>query len=178
MRKLKNDELDRLDIEAFQTAKKLNICIVLDDIRSMHNVGSVFRTSDAFRIEKIWLCGITGRPPHREIYKTALGATDSVSWEHREDILKLIHELKSENWEIVSVEQADQSTSLADFTPDPDKKYALVFGNEVFGVKDEVVHLSDTVLEIPQHGTKHSLNISVSCGVVIWDLFQKLNVVF
>jgi len=175
MRKLKNEELERLDVEEFQAANKLNVCIILDDIRSMHNVGSVFRTSDAFRIDKVWLCGITGQPPHREIYKTALGATDSVAWEYNKDILALVKKLKSDEWELLSIEQADQSKSLRSFAPDPNKKYALIFGNEVFGVKEEVIKLSGAVLEIPQFGTKHSLNISVSCGIVVWDLFQKLN---
>lgn len=174
MRKLKNEELGRMDIPSFQSAEKLNICVVLDDIRSMHNVGSVFRTSDAFRVEKVWLCGITGQPPHREIYKTALGATDSVAWEYQQDIEVLVKNLQSDGWKIISVEQADNSMSLEDFLPKPNEKYAFVFGNEVFGVKDELVSVSDTVLEIPQFGTKHSLNISVSFGVVIWDVFQKL----
>lgn len=174
MRKLKNEELGRMDIPTFQSAEKLNVCVILDNIRSMHNVGSVFRTSDAFRVEKVWLCGITGQPPHREIYKTALGATDSVTWEYQENILVLFDKLRAEGWKIISVEQADNSVSLTDFSPKPSEKYAFIFGNEVFGVKEELVSASDTVLEIPQFGTKHSLNISVSYGVVIWDVFQKL----
>lgn len=175
MRKLRNEELDRLEVKEYKNTQKLPVCIILDDIRSMHNVGSVFRTSDAFRISKVWICGITGQPPHREIHKTALGATESVSWEYRENVLNLSHELKQEGWSLISVEQADQSIKLDKFIPVSDQKYAFVFGNEVFGVKSEVVTASDHVLEIPQFGTKHSLNISVSCGIVIWDVFQKMN---
>ncbi|MEQ8339254.1 MAG: RNA methyltransferase [Cyclobacteriaceae bacterium] len=174
MRKLKNEELGRISVEEFKEAKKSNVCIILDDVRSLNNVGSVFRTSDAFMIEKVWLCGITGKPPHRDIQKTALGATESVEWEHRREILPLIDELRSNGYVIISVEQADKSVSLKDFEPLEKSKYALVFGNEVFGVKDEVVKKSDVVLEIPQQGTKHSLNISVSVGVVIWDFVSKL----
>ena len=140
----------------------------------MNNVGGVFRTSDAFRVSQVWLCGITGQPPHREIQKTALGATESVDWAYQEDIMVLIDQLKNEGWTIASIEQADKSTSLDQFEPEHGKKYAFVFGNEVFGVKDEVVAQSDLVLEIPQFGTKHSLNISVSCGVVVWDFYQKV----
>ncbi len=174
MRKLKNEELGRISIEEFKEAKKSNVCIILDDVRSLNNVGSVFRTSDAFMVEKVWLCGITGKPPHRDIQKTALGATESVEWEHRKEILALIDQLKSEGYEIISVEQADKSVSLKDFLPQTKSKYALVFGNEVFGVKEEVIKKSDVVLEIPQQGTKHSLNISVSVGVVVWDFVSKL----
>lgn len=172
MRKLKNEELDRLSVDDFKEANKLPVCIVLDDIRSMHNVGSCFRTADAFRIEKIYLCGITAQPPHREIRKTALGATESVTWEYCKDILELVSRLKS-NHKIVSIEQADKSESLEKFQPIKGEKYALVFGNEVFGVKDKVVESSDHCLEIPQFGTKHSLNVSVSIGVVLWDYFLK-----
>lgn len=173
MRKLKNEELNRLGTDEFKKAKKLNACIILDDVRSLNNVGSAFRTADAFRVEKIWLCGITGAPPHRDINKTALGATDTVNWEHAKDISSLIRLLQNDGWTICSVEQADHSTSLYDFQPDPNKKYAFVFGNEVFGVDEKMVKESDLVLEIPQYGTKHSLNISVSIGVVIWDFISK-----
>lgn len=169
MRKLKNEELERLDPEAFKKAAKLNACIVLDDVRSLHNVGSAFRTSDAFLIEKIWLCGITGTPPHREINKTALGATETVDWAYEKDILILLDMLRKDGWTLVSIEQADQSISLEKFESNPSEKYAFIFGNEVFGVNDEVVNRSDLVLEIPQFGTKHSLNISVSVGIVVWD---------
>lgn len=173
MRKLKNEELGRLQPEQFAEVDKLNACIVLDDIRSMNNVGSAFRTGDAFRIEKIFLCGITATPPHRDINKTALGATETVAWEYAKNIQEMITHLKSEGYVIVSVEQADHSTSLLDFQPDAAKKYAFIFGNEVFGVNESVVKNSDIVLEIPQYGTKHSLNISVSLGIVIWDFLAK-----
>jgi tRNA G18 (ribose-2'-O)-methylase SpoU len=174
MRKLKNEELGRLQPEEFEEAEKLNACIILDDIRSMNNVGSTFRTADAFRIEKIHLCGITAKPPHRDINKTALGATETVAWEHHKSITDLISQLKSSGYQIVAVEQADESTSLLDFQPKSGQKYAFVFGNEVFGVNDQVVAESDVVLEIPQYGTKHSLNISVSLGVVVWDFVAKM----
>ena len=173
MRKLKNEELDRLNVEDFKRAGKIPVCLVLDDIRSMHNVGSAFRTGDAFLIERIYLCGITARPPHREIQKTALGATESVEWEYYEDVATLITRLKTDHT-IVSIEQADDSVSLEKFQPDKETKYAFIFGNEVFGVKEEIVQQSDLCLEIPQFGTKHSLNISVSIGVVVWDYFLKL----
>lgn len=173
MRKLKNEELGRMEPEEFLEAKKLNAYIVLDDIRSMNNVGSAFRTSDAFRVEKIYLCGITATPPHRDINKTALGATETVEWEHASDIKSLIEQLKEEGYQIISVEQADQSVMLDEFMPNPDTKYAFVFGNEVFGVNEDVVKASDIVLEIPQFGTKHSLNISVSLGITIWDFVSK-----
>ena len=173
MRKLKNEELNRISEEEYKNVEKLSACIILDDIRSMNNVGSAFRTSDAFRVEKIYLCGITATPPHRDINKTALGATETVDWEHVADSKVLVQQLRSEGYIIVSVEQADDSVMLNQFTPDRDKKYAFVFGNEVFGVSEDVVAASDIVLEIPQFGTKHSLNISVSMGIVIWDYFAK-----
>lgn len=175
MRKIKNEELNRLTPEAYENAKKIPVIVVLDDVRSAMNVGSAFRTSDAFRLEKIYLCGITATPPHREINKTALGAQDSVNWEHMGSIMACVQRLKQENYTIVSVEQADKSTSLLDFKVSSDKKYAFVFGNEVFGVNDSIIEASDLVLEIPQYGTKHSLNISVSIGVVLWDFLSKSN---
>lgn len=174
MRKTRNDELDRLSIEDFKQSEKTPLVLVLDNLRSMHNVGSAFRTADAFAIEKIYLCGITAQPPHREIHKTALGATDSVNWTHKEDTVGLCQQLQQEGYVVLAVEQADQSLSLETFQPADDKKYALVFGNEVFGVSDEVVAVVDQCLEIPQFGTKHSLNVSVSMGVVLWDLLSKL----
>ena len=174
MRKLKNSELERLSVDAFKDSKKTPLIIVLDNIRSLNNIGSVFRTSDAFLIEKIYLCGITAKPPHKDIHKTALGSTDSVAWEHVENTLELIEQLKSKNIKIVSIEQAENATMLNDFTPEDNTTYALVFGNEVKGVLQDVVNTSDVVIEIPQYGTKHSLNISVSAGVVIWDVFSKL----
>lgn len=177
MRKLKNEELGRISIEEFKEAEKSNICVILDDVRSLNNVGSVFRTGDAFRVEKIYLCGITGKPPHRDIQKTALGATESVDWEHVQDIKELQNRLKSNGYQLISIEQADKSVKLNDFEPIKHQKYALIFGNEVFGVKENVVKDSDLVIEIPQQGTKHSLNISVSVGVVLWDFVSKLRII-
>jgi tRNA G18 (ribose-2'-O)-methylase SpoU len=174
MRKLKNSELDRLTNDEFKEAEKTPLIVVLDDIRSLNNIGSVFRTSDAFLIEKIYLCGITAKPPHKDIHKTALGATETVAWEYAEDALELVKILQKEGVVIVSIEQADNSVELQDFIPEKDKKLAVVFGNEVKGVQQKVVSASDFCVEIPQYGTKHSLNISVSCGVVLWDLFNKL----
>jgi len=176
MRKLKNSELDRLSVEEFKNSDKTPIIIILDNIRSLNNIGSVFRTSDAFLIEKIYLCGITATPPHNDIRKTALGSTESVVWEYIENTLELIKKLKIKKIKICSIEQAENAILLNDFKPEKNTTYALVFGNEVKGVQQEVVSVSDVVLEIPQFGTKHSLNISVSCGVVIWDVFSKLSV--
>lgn len=175
MRKLKNEELDRLDVAGFKQAQKTPITLVLDNIRSLNNIGSVFRTADAFLIKKIYLCGITAKPPHKDIRKTALGATESVEWEHRESTLELIEELKS-NWSLIyAVEQAENAVMLNDFEVNLSKNYVFVFGNEVKGVSQEVVNSCDGVIEIPQFGTKHSLNISVSVGVVVWDIWAKLN---
>tara|TARA_R110000764_G_scaffold38779_1_gene86248 strand:+ start:761 stop:1291 length:531 start_codon:yes stop_codon:yes gene_type:complete len=174
MRKLENSELDRLNVEEFKQVEKTPICIVLDNVRSLNNIGSVFRTADAFLIEKIYLCGITATPPHKDIHKTALGATDSVVWEHRESTLELLEELREEGYSSLALEQAENAVMLNDFKVEENKKYALIFGNEVKGVSQEVVSASDLVLEIPQYGTKHSLNISVSVGVVVWDLWAKL----
>ena len=175
MRKLKNSELDRLSIDAFKEAKKTPIIIILDNIRSLNNIGSVFRTSDAFLIEKIYLCGITATPPHKDINKTALGSTNTVDWEYAKDTLNLIKKLKSENIKICAIEQTENATMLNEFKTNSNTKYALVFGNEVKGVSQDVVTASDTIIEIPQFGTKHSLNISVSCGIVVWDIFSKIN---
>lgn len=174
MRKIENSELDRKSIEEFKQAEKTPIIVVLDDIRSLHNIGSVFRTSDAFLIEKIYLCGITATPPNKEMNKTALGATDTVAWEYNEDVLEVIKNLKATNIEVYAIEQVENAIFLDNFKTEPNKKYALVFGNEVFGVNQEAVKLCDGAIEIPQLGTKHSLNISVSTGIVIWDLFCKL----
>ena len=174
MRKLKNEELNRVSVEEYQTQKKQPIVVVLDGVRSMNNVGSTFRTADAFAVEKVYLCGITATPPHREINKTALGATESVAWEHREKTIELVEELREQGYKIICIEQADESVPLQDFLPYHDCKYCLIFGNEVFGVDDAVVGAADTCPEIPQFGTKHSLNISVSVGVVLWDFFKKL----
>ncbi|MCK0189544.1 RNA methyltransferase [Arenibacter sp. F20364] len=176
MRKLENSELDRLNVEEFKQIEKSPIIIVLDNVRSLNNIGSVFRTADAFLVEKIYLCGITATPPHKDIHKTALGATDSVSWEYRENVLELLKELKQDGYNALSVEQAENAVMLNDFKVNKDQKYALIFGNEVKGVSQEVVSNSTNVLEIPQYGTKHSLNISVSVGIVVWDLWAKLKV--
>jgi len=173
-RKLKNSELNRISETDFKKAPKTPLIVILDNIRSLNNIGSVFRTCDAFAIEKIYLCGITAQPPHKDIHKTALGATDSVSWEHTKDILALIDKLKADAVKIVAIEQAEKSVMLQDFKPNSQQKVAVVFGNEVKGVQQNVVDVSDYCVEIPQYGTKHSLNISVSCGVVLWDLFKKM----
>ena len=175
MKKLANEELNRISKEEFAAAEKTPIIIILDDIRSLHNIGSVFRTCDAFLIEKIYLCGITAVPPNKEIHKTALGATETVSWEYAKDVLEVVEKLKAEKVAIYSIEQVENSIMLNNFQPENDKKYALIFGNEVKGVQQEAINLSDGVIEIPQLGSKHSLNISVSAGIVIWDLFQKIN---
>ncbi len=173
MRKLRNEELDRLSVEDFKTTKKNPFALVLDNVRSLNNVGSAFRTGDAFLVDRICLCGVTGTPPHREIHKTALGATDTVDWTYYETTMEAVYFLKAEGYDIVSVEQAEGSTMLNEFYPEPGKKYAFVFGNEVYGVEDEVVAVSDLCLEIPQWGTKHSLNISVTIGIVVWDFVTK-----
>lgn len=174
MRKLENNELERKSVEDFKKAEKTPIIIVLDDIRSLHNIGSVFRTADAFLVEKIVLCGITATPPNKEIHKTALGATETVTWEHSENVLEVIENLKKEGVTVLAIEQVESAVFLQDFTIEKDKKYALVFGNEVYGVTQEAVALCNGCIEIPQLGTKHSLNISVSAGIVVWDLFQKM----
>lgn len=174
MRKLANEELDRKSVEEFKNSKKLSVAIFLDNVRSLNNVGSAFRTADAFMVEKIFLAGITGTPPHRDITKTALGATESVAWEHLSDPVEGIKKIREEGYKIISIEQVDKSIMLNDFQPEEDSKYCLVFGNEVFGVDENIVKNSDACIEIPQHGTKHSLNISVSVGIVIWDFFNKL----
>lgn len=174
MKKLKLDELNRLSINDFKNIPKNPIVVVLDSIRSLNNIGSVFRTSDAFLIEKILLCGITGTPPHRDIEKTALGATETVNWEYHSDIVLAINQLKNDGFIICAIEQAQGSIWLHNFEVENNKKYALVFGNEVFGVSDEVMQLSDFCIEIPQFGSKHSLNISVSAGIVLWEFAKKI----
>jgi len=174
MKKLKNEELDRISVEEFKKTDKMPICIMLDNVRSMNNVGSAFRTSDAFLIEKIYLGGITATPPHRDINKTALGATESVDWEHVSDLKSKVLELQKAGYKVYAVEQVDQSIMLNDFAPLEGEKYCLIFGNEVFGVADELVEMADGCIEIPQYGTKHSLNISVSMGLVIWDFVSKI----
>ena len=175
MRKLENSELERKSIEAFKQSEKTPLILVLDDIRSLHNIGSVFRTADAFLIEKIYLCGITATPPNKEIHKTALGATETVTWEHNDSILEVINKLKEESITTLAIEQVESAIFLQDFKVEKNKKYALVFGNEVYGVSQEAVALCDGCIEIPQLGTKHSLNISVSAGIVVWELFKQFN---
>lgn len=174
MKKLKMQELGRVSVEQFKKQAKTPIVIILDNIRSMHNVGAAFRTADAFACQKIYLCGITAKPPHREIHKTALGASDSVDWEHFQEINEALEQVKKEGYQIIAVEQTDKSVLLQDFETKKDEKYAFVFGNEVFGVSEETLPFCDLALEIPQIGTKHSLNISVSLGIVIWHSYFSL----
>lgn len=173
MRKLLNEELERLSVEEFKQVDKVPLMVVLDNVRSLNNIGSVFRTADAFRLEGIYLCGITATPPHREIHKTALGATESVYWEYREETTEALSELKEKGYLIYSVEQTEGALLLDEVQLSADKKYALVFGHEIRGVDQQVVDMSDQCIEIPQYGTKHSLNISVAAGIVIWELFRR-----
>lgn len=174
MRKLKITELNRISTEEFKEAKKLPLIVVLDNVRSQYNVGSVFRTSDAFRVEAIYLCGISATPPHQEIHKTALGAEDTVDWKYFKDTTVAINELKAVGYFIYSIEQVEGSVMLENLQLDATKKYAVVLGNEVKGVQQEVVNLSDGCIEIPQYGTKHSLNVSTTAGIVIWDFFKQM----
>ena len=174
MRKLKNNELNRLTVEEYKHSDKTPVVVVLDNIRSCNNIGSVFRTSDALLVEKIYLCGITATPPNKEIHKTALDAEKSVSWKYMKETEEAILELKEAGYKVYAIEQVENSISLPDFKPHKNEKLALVFGNEVKGVQQKAVNLCDASLEIPQYGTKHSFNISVSAGIVLWDIFQKL----
>ena len=171
MRKLKNIELNRLSVEAFKSIEKTPLIVVLDNVRSLNNIGSVFRSADAFRIAHIYLCGITATPPHKDIQKTALGSTDAVDWSYAEHTLDVVKNLQEQNIKVMAIEQAENAIMLQDFTPQNKTIHAVVFGHEVKGVAQEVINRCDGVIEIPQFGTKHSLNISVSCGVVLWDLF-------
>lgn len=173
-RKLKLEELGRIDIETFKETKKIPLIIILDNVRSMHNVGAIFRTADAFLIEKIILCGITPKPPHREIHKAALGATESVDWEYAEDVQLVVRQLQEQNYTICGIEQTTDSMLLTDYSITTNKKYALILGNEVDGISDEVVSDCDVLLEIPQLGTKHSLNVSVCGGIVMWEFAKSL----
>lgn len=172
-RKLLNIELGRVSPEKYRELPQSCICLILDNIRSAHNVGSAFRTADAFKADKVWLCGICAVPPSAEIHKSALGAEDSVPWEHRSDTLELVRELRADGWTVMSVEQTQKAVPLQDFPVRPGVRYALVFGNEVDGVQQEVVDASDGALVIPQYGTKHSLNVSVSVGVVLWHVTSR-----
>ena len=174
MKKLRTIEMQRLSVEEFKRADKLPLVVVLDDVRSMHNVGSVFRTGDAFRIEAVYLCGITSTPPSAEIHKTALGAEDSVTWRYFPSAMEALQVLKNEGYEVYAIEQAHGSTKLQTFTPSTDKKYAVVLGNEVKGVHQEIVDAADGCLEIPQFGTKHSMNVSVTAGIIIWHFAKSL----
>lgn len=174
MRKLKNSELDRLSVDEYKEVVKTPITVVLDNIRSCNNIGSVFRTSDALLIEQVFLCGITATPPNTEIHKTALDAEKSVPWAYFEETEEAVLKLKAEGYRVFAVEQVENSIKLPDFRPDKDQKLALVFGNEVKGVQQSVVNSCDGAIEIPQYGTKHSFNISVSAGIVLWDLVYKL----
>ena len=169
------EELNRLEPEEFKKAEKNPVIILLDNVRSLHNVGSAFRTADAFRVEKILLCGITGTPPNREIHKTALGATESVSWEYHESSKDAAGALKKAGWKLIALEQTSGSIHLQKFIPTANEKHCFIFGNEVFGVSDELIEIADVAVEIPQFGTKHSLNISVSIGIVMWDYFLKIS---
>lgn len=174
MRKLKITELNRISIKEFKEAKKLPLIVILDEIRSLHNIGSVFRTSDAFRIESIYLCGITAVPPHAEIHKTALGAENTVDWKYYKSSVEAVKNLKNEGYFVYSIEQAEGSIMLDELVLDKNKKYAVVLGNEVKGVQQEVIDNSNGCIEIPQYGTKHSLNVSVTAGIIIWDFFKLL----
>lgn len=174
MQKLKLDDLNRVSIDEFKEQEKLPVVVVLDNVRSMHNIGSVFRTADGFAVEGVYLCGITAQPPHREIEKTALGATQSVTWQHFDTTPEAVTALRNEGYKIIAIEQAKNSTMLNTFIPSKSEKYALIFGNEVNGVSDEVMAQIDECIEIPQFGTKHSFNIVISAGIVLWDFFAKL----
>jgi 23S rRNA (guanosine2251-2'-O)-methyltransferase len=174
MRKLANAELNRKSVDEFKTSSKTPVVIVLDNVRSLNNVGSVFRTADAFLIEAVYLCGITGQPPHKEIQKTALGATESVNWKYFESTLDAVNKLKEEGYLVYAIEQAESAIMLNNFMPQRKQKIAIIFGNEVKGVQQEVIDASTDVIEIPQVGTKHSLNIAVSVGIVMWDLYLKI----
>lgn len=172
--KLKLEELNRIDVETFKKVEKIPLVVVLDNIRSMHNVGATFRTADAFLVQKIILCGITPQPPHREIHKAALGATESVDWSYESDINATINDLKSQDFEVVGIEQTTNSTMITDFKIDNTKKYAVILGNEVEGISDEALQNIDSFIEIPQLGTKHSLNVSVCGGIVMWEFAKAL----
>ena len=174
MRKLSITELNRIDKEEFKKVEKLPLIVVLDNVRSLHNVGSVFRSSDAFRVESIYLCGITAVPPQPEIHKTALGAEETVEWKYFEHTQDAVHELKNNGVEVLAIEQVEGSIMLQDFIPESNKKYAIIFGNEVKGVQQEVVNMCDNCIEIPQFGTKHSLNVSVTAGILIWEFASKM----
>lgn len=173
MRKLKLEELGRVDVETYQQQNKIPVVVLCDNIRSMHNVGSIFRTADAFSIEKIYLCGITARPPHKEIRKTALGSTESVVWEYHRNATEILKILIAQGYTPIAIEQVDKSVSLENYAVDSDKKYIIILGNEVEGVQQELIDMCEIALEIPQSGTKHSLNVSVCSGIVMWKFYQN-----
>ncbi|MCK9338850.1 MAG: RNA methyltransferase [Bacteroidales bacterium] len=174
MKKLSMDELNRVDVETYRLQEKISLVVIMDNIRSMNNVGSIFRTCDAFSVESIWLCGITACPPNKEIAKTALGATESVVWNYAKETAEAVKQLKAQGYRIYAVEQVDTSIALNKLNINKKDKIAIILGNEVFGVSDEVLPLCDGAIEIPQTGTKHSLNVTIAGGIVIWELFQKL----
>lgn len=173
--KLNVEEMGRMDVAAFKASEKIPLIIVLDNVRSLYNVGSVFRTADAFRISEVWLCGITATPPNVEIHKTALGAEDAVQWKYFDQTLRAVEQLKAEGCQVISIEQCRNSVMLPDFELDPNRRYALVLGNEVKGVSQEVVDASDLVIEIPQYGTKHSMNVSVTASIMMWEMVRQWN---
>lgn len=174
MKKLSLTDLQRQSIEEFKSAEKMPIVVILDNIRSLHNVGTFFRTGDAFSISHLYLCGFTGKPPHKDIHKTALGATESVAWSHHESTVELIQQLKKEGYTILGIEQTSASIMLQEYPVQPDKKYALIFGNEISGVQQESLEHCDHAIEIPQFGTKHSFNVSVTSGIVLWEFVRKM----
>lgn len=176
MKKLRLEELGRMGVEEYRLSDKAPVYLMLDNVRSLHNVGSAFRTADCFRIGRIYLTGITGTPPHREIHKTALGATDSVEWIYHEDPVLAVRAMKEEGVRMIAIEQTNQSIPLEEFAINPAEKYGLVFGNEISGVSEPVLELMDAAIEVPQEGTKHSLNISVCVGIVLWEFHKKLHV--
>lgn len=175
LRKLKTKELNRISNEDFKSTEKTRLIVILDNVRSLNNIGSVFRTADAYLVEKIYLCGITACPPNKDIHKTALGATDSVDWEYAESTVEVVRKLRDQGTEVFAIEQVENSMALQDFEPENNKTYAIILGNEVKGVDQEAINHSNGALELPQFGTKHSLNISVCSGIVIWELFKKMN---
>jgi 23S rRNA (guanosine2251-2'-O)-methyltransferase len=174
MKKLSMSDLNRITLGEFKKSEKMPVVIVLDDVRSAYNVGSIFRTADAFRVERICICGISARPPHKDISKTALGATESVEWKYFPDAFEAVNQLKAEGYRVFAIEQADESISLENFDAGKDVKLAIIFGHEVFGVKEELLAISDGCIEIPQFGTKHSFNVAISAGIVLWDLSLKI----
>lgn len=175
MKKLSMDELQRSSIKDFKDSEKYPLVVVLDSVRSMSNVGSIFRTCDGFAVEKLYLCGITAQPPHKEITKTALGATESVDWEYHQDVVELVNQLKNEHYKVFLIEQTDNSIMLDQFQYQPQDKIAIVLGNEVFGVDEKLLPICDGVIEIPQYGTKHSFNVTIAGGIVIWEMVKQMN---